>query len=109
AADIARWLGDLEVRSGDFAAALPHCQQADAASALQHSALDSMSCTGEALLGLGRADDALAQLAPMITAVDATPPEERFVSVGRIGRGRFAYAGATVLRQAHPRPPRARP
>jgi hypothetical protein len=59
------------------------------------------------LLGLGRASDALTQLAPMITAIDATPPEERFVSVGRIGRWRFAYAQALWLVNHQAGPARA--
>jgi tetratricopeptide (TPR) repeat protein len=92
--DIARTLGALENAAGEYQAALEHCEKAEAATEKKHSGPVGATCVGEALLGLGQAERALAVLEPMAARVRNTDPMQLGAEPAQIGAWRFAYARA---------------
>ncbi|HTR54933.1 MAG TPA: serine/threonine-protein kinase [Kofleriaceae bacterium] len=94
ASEIARMLGEIEVAAGDYQAGLEHCQRGEDATEVKHRGPIGATCIGEALLGLGQPDRALAALEAARAAVETTDPMQLGAAPAQIGAWRFAYARA---------------
>jgi len=94
AGETARVLGAIEVESGDYRAALEHCQRSEDATEAKHRGPAGATCIGEAWLGLGEPAKALAALESARAAIDTADPMQVAVDQAQVGTWRFAYARA---------------
>ena len=92
ASEIALGLGRLDSDAGDYQAALEHCQRGVAATEDKHAGPGGATCVGDALLGLGKPDQALAVLEPMAARLEKMDPMQ--LDPVQVAAWRFAYARA---------------
>jgi hypothetical protein len=94
ASDLARALGQLELALGEHAAALEHCERAGASTEGRHGSIVIATCIGDAQLGLGQADAALAGVEVLAVDVARIGAAGLGVDTAAIGAWRFTYARA---------------
>ncbi len=88
AGEIARGLGHIEIKRGEYKQAIEHCRRAYDLTEEKHRGISDMTCVGEAQLGLGDAAAALATLEPLeaLTGTEMVP--------GSVAKWRLALARA---------------
>jgi len=87
AVDVARTLGNLELAAHDYKNAFEHCSRAGEITEQEHREFDVDACVGDALLGLGENDKALATL-------EAMEPRAASMELSLRGPWRFSLARA---------------